>query len=82
MSNTSTHLSLPYLAPAQAQKHVTHNEGLRMLDVLVQLSLRVSGVKIRGLLQPMLMARGIIFTRKRAGSVSLRIRICPSYLTA
>jgi len=32
------HLGLPYLAPAQAQKHVTHNEALRKLDALVQLS--------------------------------------------
>jgi hypothetical protein len=31
-------LALPYLAPAQAQKHVTHNEALRMLDAVVQLS--------------------------------------------
>lgn len=30
-------LSLPYILPAQAQKHVTHNEALRLLDVLVQL---------------------------------------------
>jgi hypothetical protein len=34
----STHLGLPYLNAAQAQKHVTHNEALRMLDALVQLS--------------------------------------------
>jgi hypothetical protein len=34
----TTHLQLPYLAAAQAQKHVTHNEALRMLDALVQLS--------------------------------------------
>lgn len=38
MSQTSTHLSLPYIQPAQAQKHVTHNEALRILDALVQLS--------------------------------------------
>jgi hypothetical protein len=31
-------LGLPYLAAAQAQKHVTHNEALRQLDALVQLS--------------------------------------------
>ena len=31
-------LALPYLMPAQAQKHVTHNEALRILDVLVQLA--------------------------------------------
>ncbi|MDT3687332.1 MAG: DUF2793 domain-containing protein [Pseudorhodoplanes sp.] len=36
---TSTpHLSLPYLESGQAQKHVTHNEALRMLDALVMLS--------------------------------------------
>lgn len=35
---TSSNLQLPYLAPAQAQKHVTVNEALRRLDALVQLS--------------------------------------------
>lgn len=30
-------LKLPYIMPAQAQKHVTHNEAVRMLDCLVQL---------------------------------------------
>lgn len=38
MSNTSSNLSLPYIQPSQAQKHVTHNEGMRRLDALVQLS--------------------------------------------
>lgn len=38
MSETSTNLMLPYLAAGQAQKHVTVNESLRRLDVLVQLS--------------------------------------------
>ncbi|MCZ8182167.1 MAG: DUF2793 domain-containing protein [Beijerinckiaceae bacterium] len=33
-------LSLPYLAAGQAQKHVTLNESLRRLDMLVQLSAR------------------------------------------
>lgn len=37
MSSQSPSLSLPYLQPSQAQKHVTHNEALRRLDVLVQL---------------------------------------------
>ena len=32
----SPNLGLPYLEAAQAQKHVTHNEALRRLDVLVQ----------------------------------------------
>ncbi len=36
MSDTSLILSLPYIQPAQAQKHVTHNEALRLLDMLVQ----------------------------------------------
>jgi hypothetical protein len=31
-------LGLPYIEAAQAQKHVTHNEALRMLDALVMLS--------------------------------------------
>jgi hypothetical protein len=29
---------LPFIAPSQAQKHVTHNEALRILDVLTQLA--------------------------------------------
>jgi len=38
MSDITTHLLLPYILAAQAQKHVTHNEALRLLDGLVQLS--------------------------------------------
>lgn len=38
MSELSARLSLPFLQPAQAQKHVTHNEALEALDLLVQLS--------------------------------------------
>ncbi len=34
----SARLRLPFLAAAQAQKHVTHNEALVALDTLVQLS--------------------------------------------
>ncbi|MBO6777734.1 MAG: DUF2793 domain-containing protein [Marinibacterium sp.] len=37
MSQTSPTLSLPYLQPSQAQKHVTHNEALEKLDPVVQL---------------------------------------------
>lgn len=33
---TSALLGLPYIQAAQAQKHVTHNEALRALDVIVQ----------------------------------------------
>ena len=38
MPDTSTHLLLPYLLAAQAQKQVTVNEALRLLDGLVQLA--------------------------------------------
>lgn len=46
MSDTPL-LTLPYLAAAQAQKHVTHNEALSMLDGLVHLA-----VASRGLASP------------------------------
>jgi hypothetical protein len=36
-ADASPRLRLPYLQPAQAQKHVTHNEALQRLDALVQL---------------------------------------------
>lgn len=36
MENTEN-LLLPYILPSQAQKHVTHNEALRVLDAVVQL---------------------------------------------
>ncbi len=39
MSET-VHLGLPTIAAAQAQKHVTHNEALRILDALVMLSVQ------------------------------------------
>lgn len=34
----SANLSMPLLMPSQAQKHVTHNEALLVLDALVQLT--------------------------------------------
>lgn len=37
MSDTSPALSLPLLMPSQAQKHVTHNEALMILDMVIQL---------------------------------------------
>ena len=43
----TTHLQMPLLAAAQAQKHVTHNDALLRLDAIVQLS-----VKDRGLTSP------------------------------
>ena len=40
MPDESTHLHLPYIAANQAQKHVTHNEAVRLLDALVQMSVK------------------------------------------
>lgn len=34
----TTNLKMPFIMPSQAQKHVTHNEALLALDVVVQLS--------------------------------------------
>lgn len=38
MSDLTANLSMPFLMPAQAQKHVTHNEALLILDAVVQLA--------------------------------------------
>ncbi len=40
MCPASPRLDLPYLEPAQAQKHVTHNEALLRLDAVVQMVLQ------------------------------------------
>ena len=42
MSQTSPNLTLPFIQPAQAQKHVTHNEAIELLDVIVQLTLQAT----------------------------------------
>jgi hypothetical protein len=47
MSDQTNLLGLPYIMPSQAQKHVTHNEALRLLDATIQLS-----VVSRGLTAP------------------------------
>ncbi|WP_375261769.1 DUF2793 domain-containing protein [Palleronia sp.] len=38
MSDTSANLSLPFIQPSQAQKHVTHNEAIARLDLVAQLA--------------------------------------------
>jgi hypothetical protein len=38
MSQNTTRLALPFIIASQAQKHITHNEALRLLDGIVQLS--------------------------------------------
>jgi len=47
MSDTTTLLELPYIMPSQAQKHVTHNEALRILDAILHIR-----VEDRGLNEP------------------------------
>lgn len=42
MSETTPNLTLPYILPSQAQKHVTHNEALQRLDAIVQLTIRAT----------------------------------------
>lgn len=37
-TDITANLKLPFILPAQAQKHVTHNEAINVLDALVQLS--------------------------------------------
>ncbi|MFQ1701966.1 DUF2793 domain-containing protein [Loktanella agnita] len=46
MSEQTPNLSLPFIMPAQAQKHVTHNEAIELLDMIVQLTLEASGATI------------------------------------
>ena len=41
MSEQTSLISLPYIMPSQAQKHVTHKEALRILDAV--LPIRVAG---------------------------------------
>lgn len=38
--STTPNLALPFIEAGQAQKHVTHNEALRLLDTLVQLAVQ------------------------------------------
>jgi len=38
MTDTSPRLCLPYIQPSQAQKHVTHNEAMKVLDAVTQLA--------------------------------------------
>lgn len=43
MPDQTPNLSLPFILPAQAQKHVTHNEAIELLDMVVQLTLESVG---------------------------------------
>lgn len=46
MSEITYHHKLPYILPSQAQKHVTHNEALRMLDAIVHLGVDEIGIAV------------------------------------
>ena len=37
-TDTTPNLKLPFIMPSQAQKHVTYNEALRLLDGIIHLS--------------------------------------------
>ncbi|WP_342077115.1 DUF2793 domain-containing protein [Yoonia sp. SS1-5] len=43
MPDQTPNLAMPFIQPAQAQKHVTHNEAIELLDVVVQLTLESVG---------------------------------------
>jgi len=43
MQDHSPRLSLPFILPSQAQKHVTHNEALTRIDITAQLALEGTG---------------------------------------
>lgn len=46
MSNWSANLKMPYMAAAQAQKHITHNEALEIVDAIAQLTVIAFGATI------------------------------------
>lgn len=45
MSETTARHGLPYIMSGQAQKHVTHNEALRVLDAVLQASVKSRSVQ-------------------------------------
>jgi hypothetical protein len=67
MSDATTHLLLPYILAAQAQKHVTHNEALRILDGLVQLSVLDRDLTARPAALPMATATSSARARRATG---------------
>ena len=40
MTETTARFSLPFIMPAQAQKHLTHNDALRVLDLFLHLCIQ------------------------------------------
>ena len=72
--DTTPNLALPYIIAAQAQKHVTHNEAIRALDAVVNLS-----VLTRSLASPPLSpaegARYIVAPSPTGAWTSMSVRI-------
>lgn len=58
MADWSAKLKLPYIAAAQAQKHVTHNEALALLDAVVQLTV----VQFEAVSPPLTPTEGAVYT--------------------
>ena len=46
MPDNTTIQSLPLIQPAQAQKHITHNEALKILDLIVQMTVASRSVAV------------------------------------
>ena len=44
MTENSPRLNLPFIQPSQAQKHVTHNEAIEILDTIVNLKVETVGL--------------------------------------
>ena len=59
MPDTTNILSLPLIQPSQAQKHVTHNEALKVLDLIVQMTVASRTVAVPPV-APSLGARHIV----------------------
>lgn len=64
MTELSSRLSLPYLMPAQAQKHVTHNAALEQLDRIVQIVISDPSATV----PPAEVAEGLIYALGQGAS--------------
>lgn len=49
MTEQTPKLSMPIMMPSQAQKHVTHNEAIELLDMFVQLTLESASATVPSL---------------------------------
>lgn len=49
MTNRTPKLDMPFIMPSQAQKHVTHNEAIELLDLIVQLTLETASATVPSL---------------------------------